>query len=69
MSRLWELTSDKTHLAEAKRLLDFAVENSPEEYGTSVLENVPLHRDIMKAWEEHGGEKSRGCRCGVAVLS
>ncbi|MHC4134641.1 MAG: ATP-binding protein, partial [Planctomycetota bacterium] len=39
--RLWELTKDKTHLAEAKRLLDFAVEQSPEEYRTSMIENVP----------------------------
>jgi serine/threonine protein kinase/tetratricopeptide (TPR) repeat protein len=54
---LWELTNDKTHLTEAKRLLDFAVEHSPEEYRTSMLENVPLHRDIMKAWEEYGGEE------------
>jgi len=52
--RLWELTKDKAHLAEAKRLLDFAVEHSPEEYRTSMIENVPLHRDIMRAWEEHG---------------
>jgi tetratricopeptide (TPR) repeat protein len=52
---LWKLTNDKTHLTEAKRLLDFAVEHSPEEYRTSMLENVPLHRDIMRAWEEHGG--------------
>jgi hypothetical protein len=51
---LWELTHDKTHLIEAKRLLDFAVEHSPEEYRSSMLENVPLHRDIMKAWAEHG---------------
>jgi len=55
--RLWELTKDKAHLAEAKRLLDFAVAHSPEECRTSMLENVPLHRDITKAWEEHGGEE------------
>ncbi|MHC4579797.1 MAG: tetratricopeptide repeat protein [Planctomycetota bacterium] len=54
--RLWELTKDKTHLAEAKRLLDFAVEHSPEDCRTSMIENVPLHRDIMKAWEEQGGD-------------
>ena len=51
---LWQLTNNSAHLTEAKRLLDFAVEHSPEEYRTSMLENVPLHRDIMKAWEEHG---------------
>jgi Tfp pilus assembly protein PilF len=52
--RVWELTKDKTHLTEAKRLLDFAVEHTLEEYRTSMIENVPLHRDIMRAWEEHG---------------
>jgi hypothetical protein len=51
---LWELTKDKTHLAEAKRLLDFAVEHAPEDCRVSMIENVPLHRDIMKACEEHG---------------
>jgi hypothetical protein len=54
--RLWGLTRDKTHLAETKSLLDFAVRHSPEEYHTSMIENVPLHRDIMRAWEEHGGD-------------
>jgi serine/threonine protein kinase/tetratricopeptide (TPR) repeat protein len=52
--RIWEVTKDKTHLAEAKQLLDFAVEHAPEECRTSMIENVPLHRDIMKAWTEHG---------------
>ncbi|MHC4732554.1 MAG: tetratricopeptide repeat protein, partial [Planctomycetota bacterium] len=52
--RLWELTKDRSHLAEAKRLLDFAVEHSAEEYRETMIENVPLHREIMKAWEEHG---------------
>ncbi|MHC4933300.1 MAG: tetratricopeptide repeat protein, partial [Planctomycetota bacterium] len=56
--RLWELTRDKTHLVEAKRLLEFAVEHSPEEYRASMIENVPLHRDIMRAWEERGGGQS-----------
>jgi hypothetical protein len=51
---LWELTHDKTRLTEAKRLLDFVVEDSPEDCRTSMIENVPLHRDIMRAWDEHG---------------
>ncbi|MHC4164902.1 MAG: tetratricopeptide repeat protein [Planctomycetota bacterium] len=54
--RLWELTKYEAHLAEAKRLLDFAVEHSPEDCRTSMIENVPLHRDIMEAWEAHGGD-------------
>jgi tetratricopeptide (TPR) repeat protein len=52
---LWKATGKPEHLAEAKRLLDFRVEHSPEEYRESMLTDVRLHRDIMKAWEEHGG--------------
>jgi hypothetical protein len=52
--RLWELTKDRAHLAEAKRLLDFACEHTPEAYSTSMIESVPLHRDIMRAWEGRG---------------
>ena len=32
----------------------YARDHSPEEYRDTMLQNVPLHRDIMKAWEEHG---------------
>ena len=52
--RLWELTQDRAHLAEAHRLLGYARDHAPVDYRTSMIENVPLHRDIMKAWEEHG---------------
>jgi predicted TPR repeat methyltransferase len=52
--RLWELTGDETHLQEAHRLLDHLVENAPEKYRETMIENVPLHRDIMAAWREHG---------------
>jgi tetratricopeptide (TPR) repeat protein len=51
---LWELTKDKTHLTEAKRLLTFMRDHAPEDCRTSMIENIPLHRDIMRAWEEHG---------------
>ncbi|MHC4137214.1 MAG: hypothetical protein ACYTDU_19070 [Planctomycetota bacterium] len=54
--RLWKLTKDKAHLTEAHRLLSFARDNAPEDCRESMLENVPLHRDIMRAWEKHGGE-------------
>ncbi len=53
---LCKVTSDPAHLAEAKQLLDDLVEHAPEEYRESMIENVPLHRDIMKVWEEHGGD-------------
>ena len=52
--RLWELTKDKVHLAEAHRLLCYVLDHAPEDCRDSMIENVPLHRDIMKAWEEHG---------------
>jgi hypothetical protein len=31
-------------------------DHAPEEYRGSMIENVPLHRNVMKAWEEHGGD-------------
>ena len=40
-----------SQLEEAKRLLDFAVEHAPEDCRNSMIENVPLHRDIVRAWE------------------
>ncbi len=52
--RLWELTQDKVHLEEAHRLLCFMRDHSPEEDRESLIENVPLHRDVLTAWEEHG---------------
>ncbi len=51
---LWRATSDPAQLAEAHRLLEFARDHAPEEYRETILENVPLHRDIVAAWEEHG---------------
>ena len=52
--RLWELTQDQTHLLEAYRLLAFLRDHAPEDDRVSMIENVPLHHDIMKAWQEHG---------------
>jgi predicted ATPase len=51
--RLWELTRDQSHLEEAHRLLVHLREHAPAEDRDSMIENVPLHRDIMRAWEEH----------------
>ena len=55
--RLWELTHDQAHLTEAHRLLEHLRDHAPEEDRDSMIENVPLHRDIMKAWEEHGEKR------------
>ncbi|MCZ6786677.1 MAG: tetratricopeptide repeat protein, partial [Planctomycetota bacterium] len=54
--RLWELTQDPTHLTEAHRLLAHLRDHAPEDCRDSMIENVPLHRGIMKAWEEHRGD-------------
>jgi tetratricopeptide (TPR) repeat protein len=51
---LWAATGKLSHLNEAKRLLDYRVHQAPEEYRESMIQNVRLHRDITKAWEEHG---------------
>jgi len=53
---LWQSTRDWHHLAEAKRLLDHVVEHAPEEYRESMLNNVRINREILEAWEKHGGE-------------
>jgi serine/threonine protein kinase/tetratricopeptide (TPR) repeat protein len=51
---LWQATRDRTHLAEARRLLDFMVEHAPPECRESMLTNVRLHREIMAACTEQG---------------
>ncbi|MHC4974298.1 MAG: serine/threonine-protein kinase [Planctomycetota bacterium] len=51
--RLWELTKDQTHLENAHRLLGYSRDHAPEECRDSMIENVPLHRDIMKAWDRY----------------
>jgi len=50
---LWEATRDETHLSEAHRLHRQLRDATPDDYRESLL-SLPLHEDIMKAWEEHG---------------
>jgi tetratricopeptide (TPR) repeat protein len=52
--RLWELTGDRSHLEEAHRLLCFARDHAAEDCRNSIVRNVPLHREIMSAWADHG---------------
>ena len=51
---LWELTGEVTHLAEAHRMLRHLIDHAPEDCRETMIENVPLHRDIAAAWEELG---------------
>ncbi|MHC4469426.1 MAG: serine/threonine-protein kinase [Planctomycetota bacterium] len=49
--QLWKATGDRTHLEEAWRLHRHLVDHAPEEDRESMVENVPLHRDILAARE------------------
>ncbi|MHC4818777.1 MAG: hypothetical protein ACYTF8_12055 [Planctomycetota bacterium] len=51
---LWMADLDPARLVKAKRLLDYLVEHAPEDCRASMIDNVPLHRDIMRAWEKSG---------------
>jgi hypothetical protein len=51
---LWKATNDPAHLEAAHRLLGAIRARAPEDCRDSMIANVPLHRDIMEAWEEHG---------------
>jgi tetratricopeptide (TPR) repeat protein len=53
-ARLWQATRDRAHLGEAKKLLDFLVENAPEESRGPMLANVRLHREIVAACKAEG---------------
>ncbi|MHC4973898.1 MAG: serine/threonine-protein kinase [Planctomycetota bacterium] len=48
---LWRAAQDPADLEEAHRLLEHLVEHAPEDCHASMIENVPLHRDIAAAWE------------------
>jgi len=50
-------TGDPGHLKEAHRLLCDLRDHAPEEYRETMIENVPLRRDIMTAWKEHARAK------------
>jgi tetratricopeptide (TPR) repeat protein len=53
---LWRATQDPVHLEESHRLLCHLRDHAPEEYRETMIENVPLHRDIVAAWAEHGAD-------------
>jgi serine/threonine protein kinase/tetratricopeptide (TPR) repeat protein len=48
--RLWRVTRDRAHLDTAHRLLVELRDHAPAPYRDTVLENVPLHREIRRAW-------------------
>jgi serine/threonine protein kinase/tetratricopeptide (TPR) repeat protein len=46
---LWQATGDRDQLEAAHRLLVYARDHAPEDRREAMIENVPLHRDIMAA--------------------
>ena len=52
---LWLTTREREHLEESHRLLVHLRDHAPEEYRVSMIEKVPLNRDVMAAWQEHHG--------------
>ena len=48
---LYQGGGGREHLEAAHELLCFARDHAPEAYRESMIENVRLHRDIMKAWK------------------
>jgi len=52
MFMLWEAGRDPAHLEEGHRLLCHLRDHAPKKYRETMIENVPLHRDIMAANEE-----------------
>jgi tetratricopeptide (TPR) repeat protein len=51
---LWKATQDRAHLAESWRLLVHLRDHAPEENKVTVMENVPLHREIAAAAKAAG---------------
>jgi hypothetical protein len=50
----WQATRDRDQLVAAHRRLVSLKYLAPEGCADSILEDLPLHKEIMKAWEGHG---------------
>jgi tetratricopeptide (TPR) repeat protein len=51
---LWRATGDRSHLEEAKRLVDVSVAHVDAETRESMLTNLRVNREVMAAWERRG---------------
>ena len=54
---LWRSTGDAELLRAAHELLEELRAGAPEDCRDSMIKYVPLHRDIVAAWEEHGKKR------------
>ena len=55
---LWRATGDRTHLVEAKRLLDELLAKNPAEHHATMLANVRVNREIVAAWAAAGAQSA-----------
>ena len=53
---MWQATGDPSHLEAAHRHLEYLRDHTPEAYRVSMMENVPLHREVARAWEQRERE-------------
>ena len=53
---LWRATGDAVHLERAKSLLDEAVAGLSDDDRSSMLERVPVNRDIVEAWRSRSAD-------------
>ncbi len=58
--QLWLATRDKSHLVEAKRLLDESVARAPGESRERMLTELDVNRQIMDAWRAEIGDAGTG---------
>jgi tetratricopeptide (TPR) repeat protein len=49
---LWKAAGDAALLERAHTMLTHLRDHAPEEYRESMIENVPLHKEIMEAWRD-----------------
>jgi hypothetical protein len=52
--RHWKASGGVRYLKEAWGHLQHVRDHAPPEYRDTMIENVPLHREIAAAWAEHG---------------
>ena len=53
---LFKATDDVAHLEGAHDLLLELRDHAPERHRDTMIENVPLHRAIKKAWDQRRGQ-------------
>ena len=53
---LWSVSRDRTHLEDAKRLMDESLSGVPDEYRDPMRIRLRVNREILAAWREEFGD-------------